>query len=53
MTYKLWFIYENDKIKYYVINKITREIQSSWINFDVAKGVVRDLNRHTYEVADG
>lgn len=43
--YKLWQVYDNESIEFYVVNTITRTVQSAWDDYFVAKTVCAKLNK--------
>lgn len=52
--YKVWQVYEPGKIwhvKWYVVNQVTRKVQSVWDSFDDAKRTSRDLNAWSLRTA--
>jgi hypothetical protein len=43
--YKLWQVYHDKSIEFYVVNTVSRIVQSAWGDYFVAKTVCAKLNK--------
>jgi GTP cyclohydrolase II len=52
MKYKLYTVYEATGVRYYIVNKELRKVQSSWKDYTIARQVLNDLNLFNKELND-